>query len=99
MTRDQALSILRANRAEIESFGVRSIALFGSVARDEATADSDIDILVEFKPEERVGIFRFLDLKQYSESILGRSVDLVTRAALRPELRERILKDAIDAAA
>jgi len=99
VTRDQALSILRANRAEIESFGVRSIALFGSVARDEATADSDIDILVEFKPEERVGIFRFLDLKQYSESILGRSVDLVTRAALRPELRERILKDAIDAAA
>lgn len=75
---------------------MRSLALFGSVARDQAALDSDVDLLVEFsKP---VGLFEFLDLKERLEQILGRPVDLVTREALKPQLKDRILSEAVRAA-
>jgi uncharacterized protein len=99
VTLDQALGVIREHHSDIAAFGVSSLALFGSVARGEARADSDVDILVEFASGEVVGFFRFLRLKRYLEGILGREVDLVTRAALKPQLRERILKEAVDAAA
>ncbi len=71
------------------------MAVFGSAARGEANAGSDIDILVEF--ETPVSIFKFLDLKDCLEGILGRPVDLVTRDALKPQLRDRILAEAVSA--
>ena len=95
MTRDQALGILGEHAEEIRDMGVRSLALFGSAARDEAQPESDLDLLVEFA--EPVGIFRFLDVKAYLESILGHPVDLVTRDALKPQLREAILGEAVHA--
>ena len=75
---------------------MQSLALFGSVVRDEARADSDVDILVEFA--RPVGLLAFLRLKRYLEDILGRPVDLVTSKALRPQWRERIIREAIHAA-
>jgi predicted nucleotidyltransferase len=73
--------------------GVRELALFGSVARDQAGPDSDVDLLVEF--DRPVGMFAFLELKEYLEELLGTPVDLVTRSALKPQLHDRILAEAI----
>ena len=96
MRRAEALAILNEHRDEIRSFGVKSLAIFGSVARDEARPDSDVDILVEFDPP--VGLFTVIRLQDYLSSILGRQVDLVMRDAIKKQLRERILTEAVVAA-
>jgi predicted nucleotidyltransferase len=96
MRREETLRLLAEHREEIAGFGVKSIAIFGSVARDEARPDSDIDVLVEFGVP--VGYFGFLRLKRYLESLLGRAVDLATPYALREQMREQILEEAIRAA-
>jgi hypothetical protein len=75
---------------------VQSLSIFGSVARDEAGPDSDIDLLVEF--DGPVGLFVFVRTKQYLEQILGSRVDLVTPDALRREFRETVLREAVRAA-
>lgn len=85
------LEILDRHRAELKKFGVKSLALFGSVARGEAKPTSDIDILVEFS--QPIGLFGFIRLKRRLAEILGRQVDLVTREALKPQLREHILEE------
>ena len=96
MTREQALSILAAHTQKLREFGVASLSIFGSVARNEATEDSDVDILVEFS--RPVGLFAFVRLRRRLQEILGRGVDLVTPDALKAPLRERILKEAVHAA-
>lgn len=90
------LKILAEHRNEIGTrFSVASLSLFGSVARDEAAAESDVDILVTFV--QTPGIFRFLELKEYLENLLQCSVDLVTRNALKKQFREQILKESLHA--
>lgn len=96
MNRQDVLTILAKHRREIEArFGVSSLALFGSIARDEAMTDSDVDILVTFV--QTPGIFGFIELKVYLENLLQCSVDLVTRNALKKQFREQILKEALHA--
>ena len=73
--------------------GVRSLALFGSVARNEAKPGSDIDLLVEFY--QPVGLFQFITLKQYLERLLESTVDLGTVRSLKPRLKEAVLREAI----
>ena len=75
---------------------MQSLSIFGSVARDEAGPDSDIDLLVEF--DRPVGLFAFVRTKKYLEQILGSRVDLVTPDALRREFRETVLREAVRAA-
>jgi predicted nucleotidyltransferase len=96
MTRDDVLSLLAAHRQVFEAHGVRAVLLFGSVARGEAGPGSDIDLLLDFA--RPIGLFEFVALKNELERVLGRRVDLVTRAALKEQLRERILAEAIHAA-
>ena len=93
MRRDQALAILSAHQEQLKGFGVKSLALFGSVARDEASVDSDVDLLVEFS--QPVDLFEFVRLQQYFEGMLGRPVDLGTLDCLKPHLREKVLKDIV----
>lgn len=95
MKRDEVLAILAAHREQLQKLGVKSLSLFGSVARDEARTDSDVDLLVEF--DRVVGLFEFIELRLYLEDILGCSVDLGTQDALREHLREPVLKDLIHA--
>jgi len=94
MSRTEVLAVLRSHYAEIaERFGVVSLAVFGSVARDAGTARSDVDVLVKFSgPATFDGYF---DLKFYLERLLGREVDLVTDRALRRELRPFIEKELV----
>jgi len=95
MIRDDIIRILTQHRAELEELGVKSLSLFGSAARDEATAGSDVDLLVEFSVP--VGLFKFLDVKAYLENLLGTEVDLVTPDALKRQLRDAILDEAVHA--
>ncbi|EDZ96051.1 DNA polymerase beta domain protein region [Limnospira maxima CS-328] len=69
--------------------------IFGSVARDEAHINSDVDLLVEF--DRPVGLFTFVRLKRYLEEILERSVDLGTPDSLKLDLREPVFQEAIRA--
>jgi hypothetical protein len=82
----------------MRDFAVTRLAVFGSVARNEARADSDVDILVEYEPGARVGLFEFVRLQRYLSEVLGRRVDLPTPDALREEMREAVLQEAIRAA-
>ena len=93
MRRDEALAILSAHREELRQLGVRSLAIFGSVARDEAGPDSDVDVLVEFNgPATFAG---YMDLKELLQAMLARPVDLTTVQALKPGLRRRIEGDLV----
>jgi predicted nucleotidyltransferase len=96
MERDEILELLKSHRRQLKKYGVHSLSIFGSVARDQARKNSDVDILVDF--EKPVGLFEYARLKMYLENVLGRQVDLVTPEALRQELREDILREAIRAA-
>jgi len=96
MERDEILALLKSQKRALKKFGVSSVSVFGSVARNRIRKHSDVDLLVEF--DQPIGLFEFARLKLYLEKILGRRVDLVTREALRKELREQILREAIHAA-
>lgn len=97
MRREEALEILREHSGELKSsFGVRTLSLFGSVARDEAGPESDVDLLVEF--EETIDLFEFVRLQMELERLFGRKVDLVVPDALKRQLRDRILGEAVRAA-
>jgi uncharacterized protein len=93
MQRDEAISILKQHVRLLQDFGVKSLAIFGSVARDEAHPESDIDILVEFS--EPPTFDRYMDLKFYLEDHLGQSVDLVSHKMLKPQIRQAVEKEAI----
>jgi hypothetical protein len=84
--------ILSAHREELgREFGVKSLGVFGSVARGEARPGSDVDILVEYSGN--MGLMEFMRLEQRLSVILGVKVDLVTRGALKPYIGKRILEE------
>jgi len=95
MGNQDIIKILKKHHNELSALGVKSIAIFGSTARGEATEKSDIDILIDFDAQK--GLFAFLSLKQYLENILCHKVDLTTRQALHPRLRKHILEEKINA--
>ena len=91
---DEILEALDKNRTTIKAFGVRSLSLFGSAARNNATETSDLDFLVEF---EKSRFDAYMDLKEFLEGLFGRPVDLVLAGTLKPRLRESVLQEAIRA--
>jgi uncharacterized protein len=92
MNKQKLIEMIKANRDLLEEFSVKSVSIFGSVARDEDRSDSDIDILVEFDPDARIGFFAFARLQRRLSDIIGRPVDLVTPDALHKEMKNRILE-------
>ncbi len=94
-SRSDVQARLGAARAEILGLGVRRLALFGSVRRDTAGPDSDVDLLVEFDPEQK-SLEHLVALGDLLELVLGRHVELVTPEGLSPFLRPHILADAMD---
>ncbi|MCK9417743.1 MAG: nucleotidyltransferase family protein [Nitrospirae bacterium] len=88
------IDLLKKNKANIrKKFGVKQIGVFGSIARGTAKRGSDIDVLVEF--ERTVDFFEFIDLKEYLENMFERNVDLVTKKALKPLIKNKILDQVI----
>jgi uncharacterized protein len=94
VNRKKAVDILSSHHDEMDRrFGVKSLALFGSVARDEAGEASDVDLLVEFR--ETPGLSEYMALKFWLEDLLGRPVDLVMKGALKPWARPTVEAEAI----
>jgi len=94
MKRAEIIAKLSASEEELRGRGVKSMALFGSAARDEATDTSDVDLLVEF--DRPTGLFGLIRLKRRLEEVLlVEKVDLLTPEGLHPALKERILAEAV----
>ncbi|MBI5754213.1 nucleotidyltransferase family protein [Candidatus Peregrinibacteria bacterium] len=88
------LSLISQNIKDLEKeFGVSKIAIFGSTARGDSTKKSDIDVIVELNKE--IGLFAFIKLENHLRKILGKKVDLATKASLKPAIKKSILKEAI----
>lgn len=92
MTLDEALEKLRGAKPLLDRYGVARIGVFGSVARGEAGPDSDVDVLVEFKPEQHPGL-DFFRLQEGLEGLFGTDVDLATRQSLHRLMRDRVLRE------
>ncbi len=94
MKQDAVIQTLKRKNTELTTkFGVKSLQLFGSVARDDAISSSDVDLLVEF--DRPVGYFGLFALQDYLENLLGCPVDLGTPNSLKPRIRERVMGEVI----
>lgn len=93
MQRRDIIELLRTHQETLRHYGVKSLSLFGSVARDEAGADSDIDLLVEF--DGAATFDQYADLQLFLEELLACEVDLLTQNGLRPRLRPHVEAEAI----
>ena len=91
--REDVLKVLESHRLDLRRLGVKSLRLFGSVARDEAAENSDVDLLVSF--ENPTGFSSFMKLRIFLEDLLGARVDLVTENGLRDRVKPYVDKDAI----
>ncbi len=98
MTRAEALVRLRAREAQIRSMGIERLSIFGSTARGEERADSDLDLAVRMSEEayDTMGIFAFLELEETLAKLLGIKVDLVSEPSRRVRLQAQIDRDRID---
>ena len=76
--------------------GIQRLALFGSILRDDFGSHSDIDVLVEFDPKARVGLFRLMSIQSELSDLIGRKVDLNTPGFLSDRFRETVLREAED---
>lgn len=95
--RERVLNRLREDFPALrERYGVASLGLFGSVARDEDGPDSDVDLLVTFRDEPT--FTGFMGLKEDLEKLLGRRVDLVTASGLKERIRERVMAELLHVA-
>ncbi|MBW8016042.1 MAG: nucleotidyltransferase family protein [Planctomycetes bacterium] len=93
LTCQEAVDILQAHLERINSFGVRHLSIFGSVARNACGPESDVDIVVEFA---HTTYAHFKGLKAYLEDILGRKVDLVTQPSVKGRFAEEIKGELVD---
>ena len=94
LSRASILATLDEHADELRGLGARSLALFGSLARDEGSDSSDVDLLVELEPKT---FDAYMDVKLFLERLLGRKVDLVLADAIKPRLRSVILAEAVHA--
>ncbi|MDQ7783844.1 MAG: nucleotidyltransferase family protein [Desulfomonilaceae bacterium] len=95
MTREEAVTRLVAHQQELQARGVKSLALFGSVARGDADRSSDVDVVVEL--DRPVSLFGLSDIKHMIQTILAaEKVDLITRDGIHPALKDIIFLEAVD---
>lgn len=94
MNQVQVIALLTQHRRELATFGIKRLALFGSVARDAAGPASDVDVLVEF--DGKPTFDQYMELNFFLEALLQRPVDLVTSGSLRDFMRDVVEQEAID---
>ena len=94
MQRDEAINLLQKHQAVLQQLGVVHLYLFGSTARGEAAATSDIDLFFDHE-RGKLGLFQLMDVKERAASILGQRTDIMTRNSLHPRLRAKIEADAV----
>jgi len=96
MNRQIVLATLKKHLEEINQFGVKSLALFGSTAHNEAAPHSDLDFLVEFKGAATLN--GYMGLKFFLEDLFNKDVDLVIKTDLKPQIKENVINEAINVA-
>ena len=96
-TAAEVIAALRAHEHALRAAGIRSVSLFGSVARGEARADSDVDLAAEFDPAVRMDLFRMIELEFELGELLGRRVEILPEPVESPRLRSRVEKDRLRA--
>jgi predicted nucleotidyltransferase len=94
---EQVIATLRAHEAELRAAGIRRLSLFGSVARGDAEAESDVDLAAEFDPAARMDLIRLVGLERRLGELLGRPVDLLPEPVEKPRLRANIERDRVRA--
>ena len=94
MTRTEALKRLRGQADAIKALGATSLYMFGSTARNKATAKSDLDLFIDYDPHGRFNVLDLVAAKRMLEKNLGVPVDLTTRKGLHPLLRKQIEAEA-----
>ncbi len=94
MNRADVISVLKQHEAELKKLGVEHLFVFGSVARDAARGDSDVDLFFDHA-KGQLGLYELMDVKERAQEILGRRTDIMTRASLHPALREKIEETAL----
>jgi uncharacterized protein len=90
MKRQDAIAGLREQADAVKALGATALYLFGSTARDESGAGSDVDLFIDCDPRSRFSLIELIGIKQLLERSLGAPVDLTTRDSLGPLLRDRI---------
>ena len=90
---DEIIASLRAHESELRRVGIRQLSLFGSVARGQANAESDIDLVAELEPNANVGLFRLSAIESRLSQILGRKVDLLLEPVEKPRLQSAVERD------
>lgn len=96
-TKEQIFFLLRQHQMQLKRFGVKRCGLFGSFLRNEQTADSDVDLLVEFEPAQKT-FDNFMHLAFFLEETFGRKVDLLTPESLSRHIGPKILREVVYAA-
>ena len=94
MTKDQIIATLQAHQPELRHMGVVSLSLFGSVARNEAGPESDVDLFFDYD-DPRFSLIELIKVQEKVADILGTEVDVTTRDSLHPMLRSDIESSAI----
>jgi hypothetical protein len=94
VSKDEVLAKLAALEKPLREHGLSSLALFGSVVRGAARADSDIDVLIDVAPGARFSLIDLVSVKDFLEERLGRKVDVVTKEGLDPVIRDRVFREA-----
>ena len=95
MTRDEVLAKLKSAEGELRALGVGELYLYGSVARDEADADSDVDLFADPAPDRPLGFREYMRAREMLEELLGTDVDFTTRCSLHPLITKRAERDAV----
>ena len=95
MKRDEIVSRIRKHAAAIRAEGATALYLFGSIARDEADAKSDIDLFVDYDPSSRFSLLNVSGIRLIVMQEVGRDVDITTRDSLHPRLKDRILTESV----
>ncbi len=95
MNRNEAIEILRAHAGELRHLGVARAALFGSIARGQTSADSDVDILVELDPAADLDVYDYVGVVQFIERLFPVPVDVANRESLKSHVRPEAERDAI----
>lgn len=94
VSKDEVVAKLAALKKPLREHRVASLALFGSVVRGAAHADSDIDVLIDITPDAEFSLVDLVAVKDFLEERLGRKIDVVTKDGLAPAIRDRILREA-----
>jgi predicted nucleotidyltransferase len=91
--KDEILEILKKQKNLFNKYQIKTLALFGSTVRNEATQNSDLDFLVEFKTSPTFD--NYMDLKFYLEELFNKPVDLVIKQDLKTIIKEKVMKEAV----